>query len=73
MTPELATKLAGRRVIASVSGGKDSAALSLWLTEQGIDQEWARTGKGGKQFELFSSTDADAGCMRWGLCETSDK
>ena len=26
----------GRRVVASVSGGKDSAAMSLWLTEQGI-------------------------------------
>ena len=29
---ELLEKLAGRRVIASVSGGKDSAALSLWPT-----------------------------------------
>lgn len=27
----------GRLVVASVSGGKDSAALSLWLTEQGIE------------------------------------
>lgn len=32
-------KLAGRRVVASVSGGKDSAAMSLWLTEQGIDHD----------------------------------
>lgn len=30
-------RLNGRRVIASVSGGKDSAALSLWLTEHGIE------------------------------------
>ena len=28
---------AGVTVVASVSGGKDSAALSLWLTEQGIE------------------------------------
>jgi len=32
-------KLAGRRVVASVSGGKDSAAMSLWLTEQGIEHD----------------------------------
>lgn len=29
----------GRRVIASVSGGKDSAAMSLYLTELGIEHE----------------------------------
>jgi len=27
----------GKLVVASISGGKDSAALSLWLTEQGIE------------------------------------
>lgn len=32
-------KLAGRRVIASVSGGKDSAALSLHLRESGIEHD----------------------------------
>jgi 3'-phosphoadenosine 5'-phosphosulfate sulfotransferase (PAPS reductase)/FAD synthetase len=35
--PTLKERLAGRLVVASVSGGKDSAALSLWLTEQGIE------------------------------------
>ena len=39
MTPELLAKLAGRKVVASVSGGKDSAALSLWLHEQEIEHE----------------------------------
>ena len=39
MSPEIAAKLAGRRVVASISGGKDSAALSLWLTEQGIEHD----------------------------------
>lgn len=33
------THLAGRRVIASVSGGKDSAAMSLHLHELGIEHE----------------------------------
>lgn len=37
-SPALA-RLRGQRVIASVSGGADSAAMSLWLTEQGIDHE----------------------------------
>jgi 3'-phosphoadenosine 5'-phosphosulfate sulfotransferase (PAPS reductase)/FAD synthetase len=37
VSPELRAKLAGRRVVASISGGKDSAAMSLWLTEQGIE------------------------------------
>jgi 3'-phosphoadenosine 5'-phosphosulfate sulfotransferase (PAPS reductase)/FAD synthetase len=31
------TELADKIVVASVSGGKDSAALSLWLSEQGIE------------------------------------
>lgn len=39
MEAELASRLAGRRVVASVSGGKDSAALSLWLTEVGIEHD----------------------------------
>ena len=35
--------------------------------------QWSRTAHGGKQFELFSSVEPDAGCMRWGLCETSEE
>ena len=31
--------LQGKRVVASVSGGKDSAAVSLWLTENGIEHD----------------------------------
>lgn len=37
MNVDLATKLAGRRVIASVSGGKDSVALWLYLRRLGLD------------------------------------
>lgn len=32
--------------------------------------QWARTAYGGRQFELFSADPADAGCMRWGMCDT---
>lgn len=32
-------KLSGRRVVASISGGRDSAAMSLHLTELGIEHE----------------------------------
>lgn len=31
--------LAGRRIVASISGGKDSAAMSLFLTEHGIEHD----------------------------------
>lgn len=33
--------------------------------------EWSKTSRGGRQFELFAGGDAEEGCMRWGLCETS--
>jgi len=39
LTDEDREHLDGCRVVASISGGKDSAALSLWLTEQGIDHD----------------------------------
>jgi len=31
---------------------------------------WAKTSRGGRQFELFASEARDEGCMRWGLCDT---
>jgi len=34
--------------------------------------EWARTSRGGRQIELFGAPE-DAGCMRWGLCDTGEK
>lgn len=32
--------------------------------------EWSRTRRGGRQVELFAAAERDAGCMRWGLCDT---
>ena len=38
MTPEeIKAKIDGRPIVASVSGGKDSAAMSLYLTELGLE------------------------------------
>lgn len=31
--------------------------------------EWAKTGKGGRQFLLIDEPDPEAGCVRWGMCE----
>lgn len=39
MADDLKARIGDRRVIASVSGGKDSAAMSLYLREQGIDHD----------------------------------
>lgn len=36
---EILARLNGRRVVASVSGGKDSAAMSLYLQELGIEHD----------------------------------
>lgn len=35
--------------------------------------EWSRTSRGGRQFELFDAEPRDAGCMRWGLCDTATR
>jgi hypothetical protein len=45
-----------------------SRDYSVWPIRKVV--EWSRTANGGRQFELFAGRDADAGCMRWGLCET---
>ena len=40
-----------------------------WPIDEAV--KWAKTARGGKQFELFAANESDAGCMRWGLCETN--
>ena len=32
--------------------------------------KWAKTKRGGKQYELFMPPSRERGCMRWGLCDT---
>lgn len=33
--------------------------------------EWSRTSRGGRQMSMWAAEPPDAGCMRWGLCETA--
>lgn len=33
--------------------------------------QWARTKHGGRQFELFDALPGEQGCVRWGMCDTS--
>lgn len=40
-----------------------------WPIDEAV--AWSKTSRGGRQFELFAAEDRDAGCMRWGLCETN--
>lgn len=71
--------------IASISGGKDSAALSLHLTEQGIEHRRVFADTGWEHDHVYESfeylskklgpidvvrSDERDGCMRWGMCET---
>jgi len=46
-----------------------SGKFPCWPIDKVV--EWSRTSRGGRQFELFTADPSDAGCMRWGLCETS--
>ena len=47
------------------TGKKDGRT---WQIDEVV--EWSKTSRGGRQFELFTANESDAGCMRWGLCET---
>lgn len=40
----------------------------MWPIDRVV--EWSRTKRGGKEPELFAADPADAGCMRWGMCDT---
>ena len=35
--------------------------------------QWAKTKRGGKQFELFDALPGEQGCVRWGMCDTAGK
>lgn len=48
--------------------GRDGPAGACWPISRVV--EWSRTARGGRQYEFFAADPADAGCMRWGLCDT---
>ena len=50
---------------------KSSGTGECWPIDKAV--EWSRTARGGKQFEMFAADSRDAGCMRWGLCDTNGK
>lgn len=51
------TRLAGHQVCAAVSGGKDSTAMSLWLTEQGIEHSRVFADTGWEAPETYAYLD----------------
>lgn len=57
--------------------GRTMTGTSTWFQadideDSAIDKvvEWSQTSRGGKQVELFMAPPRDAGCMRWGMCDT---
>jgi 3'-phosphoadenosine 5'-phosphosulfate sulfotransferase (PAPS reductase)/FAD synthetase len=39
-----------------------------WPIDKAI--AWAKTARGGRQFELFTAEPHERGCVRWGMCDT---
>jgi 3'-phosphoadenosine 5'-phosphosulfate sulfotransferase (PAPS reductase)/FAD synthetase len=81
---EIEAEIGARKIAAATEKGEEVKYLPTFFQAKGgaagnedgsfpIDEvvEWSRTSRGGRQFELFAADDRDAGCMRWGLCETN--
>lgn len=49
----------------------ESGGSPCWPIDRVV--EWSRTAHGGRQFELFAPRDHEAGCVRWGMCDLSQK
>lgn len=85
MERSIAAKTEERNAVRVAEGGGTSPASTFFQkSAQSLDNKmgmtpirdavsWANTGTGGKQFELFAAAESDAGCMRWGLCDTNPK
>jgi predicted PP-loop superfamily ATPase len=65
MNQTVSDKLSGRKAILSVSGGKDSAATSLYLRELGIEHVRVFAGRLPKRLGLFMRFAASAPWTNW--------
>ncbi len=59
----------GRRVVIRDGRRVVIRDGSCWPIDRVV--EWSKTSRGGRQVELFALPESEAGCMRWGFCETA--
>lgn len=50
---------------------RDGGPYRCWPIDEVV--KWSRTARGGQQYEMFAADPKDAGCMRWGLCDTNGR
>jgi hypothetical protein len=79
----LEAEVTAGRAARRAAKGQEPIGDAAWFQGQSTDADgvyqsmpideavlWSRTARGGRQLELLAADPADAGCMRWGLCET---
>lgn len=79
MAPERVAEIAALEEEIAIVSNADPKPSFFYLRDLGGKKErapiadvvaWARTARGGSQFDMFPEDRAEAGCMRWGLCDT---
>ena len=58
VSEESRARIVGTHVVAAMSGGKDSTAMSLWLTEQGVEHSRVFADTGWEAPETYAYLDA---------------
>lgn len=76
---ELEAELTAAAVARAIAKGKPSNLQRSFFNIQNGQVitiaevvRWARTGRGGRQYELFAP-ETEPGCVRWGLCESTSE
>lgn len=72
---ELVTNRAQDRTPGAVVGFfqariQEDGRFPVWPIDKVL--QWAKTTRGGKQFDLFAASPTDAGCTRWGMCDVAE-